>query len=220
MTRQQLIVAGAAGLAVVVLAVAFMSNYRIMPRGPGPAPVPMGQTGQAQAAPIVGGPGGGAPDEAVAQAGYGAQGSAIVVNDQPVSPQQLAALGLPAVPGVYWYDRASGFIGHVGAPVEGQIMPGLPIGGPALRADSSNGDTGVFINGRDLTQIEVAALSRQGQVRQGRWWMDAYGDFGAEGGPALGRVALGGGGGGGAGGGGQHRVLTTKDFVTNEWGEY
>jgi len=217
--RQQLIIAGAAGLAVVVLVAAFMLNYRIVPKGPAPAPA-MGQTAQLSGGTVTGGPGAGPADEPVDQAGYGAQGGAIVVNDQPVAPQQLTALGLPAVPGVYWYDRTSGFIGHVGAPVEGQIMPGLPIGGPALRADASNGNTGVFINGRELTQIEVAALSRQGQVRQGRWWMNAYGVFGAEGGPALGRVMLGGGGGGGDGGGGQHRVLTTKDFVTNEWGEY
>jgi hypothetical protein len=39
-------------------------------------------------------------------------------------------------------------------PIAGQMMPGLRLGG-ALRANASRGDSGVFINGRELTKREV-----------------------------------------------------------------
>jgi hypothetical protein len=41
----------------------------------------------------------------------------------------------------------------------------------------------VFINGRQLHMMDVAALMQITQVYQGRWWVDAQGNFGAEGGP-------------------------------------
>lgn len=102
--------------------------------------------------------------------------------------------------GDYWYDRMNGSWGMRGGPTAGFIMAGLDLGGP-LRADASNGNTGVFFNGRQLHQVDVARLSLLGPVYQGRYWMDAMGNIGFEGGPALLNLwaaiqALGGGGGG------------------------
>ncbi len=89
--------------------------------------------------------------------------------------------------GNYWYDRYSGAWGVEGGPTAGWIMAGLEIGGP-LRADASSGNTGVFINGRELHLLDVQALMQIVQVQQGRWWVDSQGNFGAEGGPMLGNL--------------------------------
>jgi hypothetical protein len=91
--------------------------------------------------------------------------------------------------GKYWYDKVSGAWGLDGGPTAGWIMPGLDLGGP-LRADASGGRTGVFINGRELHTMDVAALMRLGPVYQGRWWVDAQGTFGLEGGPPMGNLWL------------------------------
>jgi hypothetical protein len=89
--------------------------------------------------------------------------------------------------GNYWYDRLTGAWGLEGGPTSGWIASGLDMGGP-LRADASNGNTGVFINGRELHLMDVQALMQLVQVQRGRWWVDARGNFGAEGGPVLGNL--------------------------------
>jgi hypothetical protein len=91
--------------------------------------------------------------------------------------------------GTYWYDRVSGAWGLEGGPTAGWIMPNLDLGGP-LPADASHGNSGVFINGRELHQQDVAALTQITPVYPGRWWVDASGSFGAEGGAALGNLWL------------------------------
>jgi hypothetical protein len=87
----------------------------------------------------------------------------------------------------YWYDAACGAWGLEGGPCVGFIAAGLQLGGP-LRANASRGNTGVVINGRELHQLDVAVLQRLGPVLPGRYWMDALGNFGFEGGPILGNV--------------------------------
>jgi hypothetical protein len=127
----------------------------------------------------------------------------VVINGQRLSDQTVEALErgfqVKVMDGHYWYDRMNGSWGVQGGPVAGFIMAGLDLGGP-LRADASSGDTGVFINGRELHRVDVARLSQIGPVFPGRCWMDAYGNIGLEGQPAFGNVwaavrALGGGGG-------------------------
>jgi hypothetical protein len=67
----------------------------------------------------------------------------------------------------------------------GFTLPGLPIGGP-LPPDISRGNTGVFINGRQLPTQDLAALQQlTGPVQPGRYWVDGQGYAGLEGGPAL-----------------------------------
>ena len=91
--------------------------------------------------------------------------------------------------GRYWYDKVSGLWGQEGMPTIGQIMPGLDLGGP-LNADASRGDTKVFLNGRELTQAEVTTLQQLGPVLPGRYWVNAQGIGGLEGGPPQFNLAV------------------------------
>jgi len=118
----------------------------------------------------------------------------IFVNGEPVTQddfvQELGRLGLPMtvqVPdGEYWYDRVSGLWGMRGGPTAGQMPPGLALGGE-LRADASGAPgTMIFINGRELHPSEVLYLQRLvGYTVPGRYWMNAMGVGGYEGGPAF-----------------------------------
>lgn len=87
--------------------------------------------------------------------------------------------------GSYWYDPACGAWGFEGGPAVGFILPGLDLGG-RLRRDASRGTTNVFVNGRELHVQDVLGLQQiVGPVIPGRYWLDAYGNVGYEGGPAL-----------------------------------
>jgi hypothetical protein len=56
-------------------------------------------------------------------------------------------------------------------------------------SDASNGTTGVFVNGRQLHLQEIIQLQQQlPMVLSGRYWMDAAGNFGYEGGLFLGNL--------------------------------
>jgi hypothetical protein len=115
----------------------------------------------------------------------------VIVNRVRLSDQQIAGFEqryrVQVHNGAYWYDPVSGAWGNEGGPTVGWIMPGLDIGGP-LREDASRGNTGVFINGRELHQMDVLALMQFLQVQRGRWWVDGQGYFGPEGGPVLGNL--------------------------------
>jgi len=97
--------------------------------------------------------------------------------------------GVPIKPGRYWYDSVSGVWGVEGGPAEGQIHPGLRLGGP-LKLDASKGKTGVIVNGRELHALDVAALRRCVTVIPGRYWVLANGIGGTEGGPAQFNLAV------------------------------
>ena len=99
------------------------------------------------------------------------------------------AYGVDVTPARYWYDPVSGVWGLEGGPGLGQIHPGLRLGGP-LRANASNGDTGVFVNGRQLHRLDVAALLRCTPVYPGRYWIAANGVGGYEGGPPMFNLAV------------------------------
>ncbi|NNF58616.1 MAG: hypothetical protein HKN04_10270 [Rhodothermaceae bacterium] len=120
-----------------------------------------------------------------------AQGAAeaVVVNGRTLDAPTRVALartyGIETLPGAYWYDPASGAWGFDGGPTVGLLPAGLPAA--PLRADASRGRTGVFINGRQLPTEDLRALEALvGQpVQRGRYWVDAQGYAGFEGGPAL-----------------------------------
>jgi|KBSMisStandDraft_5_1062788.scaffolds.fasta_scaffold14354_4 hypothetical protein len=97
--------------------------------------------------------------------------------------------GVPIKPGRYWYDSVSGVWGLDGGPAEGQIHPGLRLGG-TLKRDASKGRTGVIVNGRELHALDVAALQRCVTVIPGRYWVLANGVGGKEGGPAQFNLAV------------------------------
>jgi hypothetical protein len=113
-----------------------------------------------------------------------AQDSAILVNGQALTAEEVAYYGADLPPGRYWYDRVSGLWGAEGGPSVGQIMAGLPLGG-SLQPGASMSDTGVFINGREIHADEVAGLLRLfGEVPPGRYWLGADLVGGVEGQPA------------------------------------
>jgi len=122
-----------------------------------------------------------------------AQQRQVLVNRVRISDQDLRAFeqrwNTRIQNGNYWYDRFSGAWGLEGGPTAGWISPGLNLGG-ALRADASGGNTGVFINGRELHQLDVQALMQIVQVQRGRWWVDGQGNFGPEGGPVWGNLVV------------------------------
>lgn len=95
------------------------------------------------------------------------------------------AYGTRIPDGRYWYDRVSGAWGLERGPTQGFTLAGMPLGGP-LPADISGGGTGVFINNRELPPADLTALVRlTGPVQPGRYWVDAEGNAGMEGGPVM-----------------------------------
>jgi hypothetical protein len=117
---------------------------------------------------------------------------AIVINDEKLSAETIEQLQqkyrVQLHGGNYWYDGKTGAWGFIGGPVCGLVAADLPIGG-ALKSDASNGNTGVFFNGRNLHMQDVMALQTiLPMVIPGRYWMDAYGNFGPEGGMMVGNI--------------------------------
>lgn len=99
---------------------------------------------------------------------------------------RILELGLRIDPGHYWYDRVNGGWGYMGGPTMGFIAAGLPVADP-LPENASNGETHVFVNGRNLPVRDWMLLSQLAgqQIAPGRYWLDANGYAGLEGGPAL-----------------------------------
>jgi hypothetical protein len=92
--------------------------------------------------------------------------------------------------GRYWYDAACGAWGVEGGPTAGFLMAGLDLPGP-MPADISGGGTGIFINGREVHVLDQQALAKIfGQTIPGRYWLDAFGKLGPEGGPAIANLAV------------------------------
>jgi hypothetical protein len=114
-------------------------------------------------------------------------GTGVFVNGRELTRAQVAQLlltyGSVAPPGYYWYDSRSGLWGLEGREPLGFLMPGHNFG--PLSTDASRGDTGVYINGRQINMVEAAYLQRVlGAVYPGRWWLDGRtGYFGLEGNP-------------------------------------
>ena len=144
--------------------------------------------------------------------GNQAEQKQVVFNGRALTARQLQEVETlyrtKAHPGNYWYDSKSGLYGAVGSGAAGFMYPGHDLG--PLAADASGGNTGVFINGRNVTMQEGQILSYLAgvQVMPGRYWLDAAGNAGYENNPVpvgnLFAAALtrqqGGGGGGNAGG--------------------
>jgi hypothetical protein len=113
----------------------------------------------------------------------------VVVNGSVVSSQTLNLISqrydmrLPS--GRYWYDKYCGAWGLEGSGTQGFVGAGFNLYAP-MPAQISGGNSGVYINGRHLPQSDVAALQRLlGTVRQGKFWVDAQGNAGYIGGPAI-----------------------------------
>jgi hypothetical protein len=136
--------------------------------------------------------------------------ASVVINGRALDAEQIAALKaryrVEPRPGNYWYDVRSGLFGVAGQPAAGFMFAGHDFG--PLAEDASAGNTGVYLNGRNLGVVEVTILvSLTGVAWQpGRYWFDAQGNVGIDGNSlplgnlyliARARAAAGGGGGGG-----------------------
>jgi hypothetical protein len=115
------------------------------------------------------------------------QSAGVFINEKEISKEQVDALkqmyGASPPAGRYWYDPRSGLYGYSGREAAGYIRPGHDFG--TLSARASNGNTGVFLNGREINLTEAQFFQRVfGVVYQGRFWLDgATGNLGVEGNP-------------------------------------
>jgi hypothetical protein len=89
--------------------------------------------------------------------------------------------GIRMASGMYWYDPISGAWGLRGSPTLGFTHPGLRLGG-RLQANASGGNSGVFINGRQLDWREAQFVNQFVPLAPGRYRLDAFGNWGYEGG--------------------------------------
>lgn len=111
----------------------------------------------------------------------------VAINNSILTKEQIAELaktyGVKPLPGTYWYDERSGLYGVVGYPAFGFMLPGHHFG--ALRQDASLGNTGAFVNGRELPLTEYTIWSQMvgSWIQPGRYWLDAQGNAGYEGNP-------------------------------------
>nr|XP_010908029.1 extra-large guanine nucleotide-binding protein 1 isoform X2 [Elaeis guineensis] len=112
----------------------------------------------------------------------------ICVNDKKLTQEEMVLLqSCPRPPsklkpGYYWYDKVSGFWGKQGYRPHEIISPHLSVGGRIMR-NASNGNTGVLINEREITKVELRMLKWAGVQCAGNphFWVNADGTYQEEG---------------------------------------
>ncbi|XP_042493048.1 extra-large guanine nucleotide-binding protein 1-like [Macadamia integrifolia] len=112
----------------------------------------------------------------------------IVVNGKELCQEELVLLQSCAnppkklKPGRYWYDKVSGLWGKEGQKPSRIITADLKVGGRIMQ-NASNGNTGVLINYREITKVELRMLQLAGVQCAGKphFWLNADGSYQEEG---------------------------------------
>ncbi|KAJ9706140.1 hypothetical protein PVL29_001615 [Vitis rotundifolia] len=89
----------------------------------------------------------------------------VSVNGQPIPERAVKKAEKqagPVQPGEYWYDFRAGFWGVMGQPCLGIIPPFIEEFNCSMPEDCSSGNTGVFVNGRELHQKDLDLLASRG----------------------------------------------------------
>ncbi|XP_028791958.1 protein ENHANCED DISEASE RESISTANCE 4 [Neltuma alba] len=91
--------------------------------------------------------------------------SNVTVNGQPIPSsviKKAEKLAGPIQPGSYWYDFRAGFWGVMGGPCLGIIPPHIEEFSYPMPENCAGGNTGVFVNGRELHQKDLNLLAGRG----------------------------------------------------------
>ncbi|KAF0932053.1 hypothetical protein E2562_007858 [Oryza meyeriana var. granulata] len=89
----------------------------------------------------------------------------VFVNGFPISDRAVRKaekLAGEICPGDYWYDYRAGFWGVMGRPCLGMIPPYIPEFNYPMPKNCGGGNTGIFINGRELHQKDLDLLVSRG----------------------------------------------------------
>lgn len=111
----------------------------------------------------------------------------VIINNKALTKEQIAEIeqtyGIKPLPGNYWYDARSGLYGVVGYQAYGFMLPNHNFG--SMNRNASNGNTGVFVNGREIPIGEYTIWSSMvgSWIQPGAYWLDHTGNAGYEGNP-------------------------------------
>uniref|UniRef100_A0A0A9HQ42 Extra-large G-protein-like n=1 Tax=Arundo donax TaxID=35708 RepID=A0A0A9HQ42_ARUDO len=89
----------------------------------------------------------------------------VYVNGFPISDRAVRKaekLAGAICPGDYWYDYRAGFWGVMGRPCSGMIPPHIPEFNYPMPTNCAGGNTGIFVNGRELDQKDLDLLVARG----------------------------------------------------------